>query len=104
MFGILALAGASAGTVSAPGGSYEVTFLRPCVIHGIQFQAGEYRLHLSADKVTISKGKTSVDVPVKVETGEQKFEGNAVRYLEGAGKAVISEIRLGGTRKKLLFE
>jgi hypothetical protein len=104
VFAILAVVVASAGTVPAPGGSYKITFTQATVVKGIEFKAGDYRLSVLADKVTISAGKTSFDVAAKVETAEKKFDSTAIRYVTEAGKAKVSEIRVGGTKTKVLFE
>jgi hypothetical protein len=48
------------------------------------------------------KGKQTVEVSVKVESVEQKFDTTAVRY-SGTEKMQISEIRIGGTKTKLIF-
>ena len=102
-FAILAVAVAFAGTVPG-GGSYKITLLRPSVVNGNSLEAGEYRLNVSADKVTIVRGKNSVDVTAKVESGPQKFEITAIEYSEAGGKATISEIRIGGTKTKVVFQ
>ena len=103
VFAILAVI-ASAGTVPAPGGSYKITFTQPSVVKGVEFKAGDYRLSIVADKVTISAGKNTVDVTAKVETEEKKFDTTSIRYVTEAGKAKVSEIRVGGTKTKILFE
>jgi hypothetical protein len=95
-FAILALAVASAAT-------YRVTIAQPSVVRGNQLKAGDYRLNVQNDKVTIVSGKQSVEIPVKVETVAQTYDSTAVRYSEEGGKATISEIRLGGTKTKLVF-
>jgi hypothetical protein len=43
-----------------------------------------------------------VEVPVKVEMMEQKYDSTAVRYT-GTEKVTITEIRVGGSKTKLLF-
>jgi hypothetical protein len=95
-FAILALAVASAAT-------YRITLTRSSVLNGNELKAGEYRLDVQNDKVTLVNGKQSVEVPVKVENVAQKFDGTAVRYSAEGGKSTISEIRLGGTKTKLVF-
>ncbi|HYW48889.1 MAG TPA: hypothetical protein VE959_38855 [Bryobacteraceae bacterium] len=101
-FVILALAVATAGTV--PGvGNYKLTLLQPSVVNGTELKAGDYRLSLANDMVKIVSGKLSVEVPVKVETADQKFDSTAIRYTDKGGKAAISEIRLGGTKTRLVF-
>jgi hypothetical protein len=102
-FAILALVVASAGTVPAPGSSYRVNLTQPSVVKGSDLKAGEYQVTIGADKATFVAGKTSVEAPVKIETGSEKFRNTAIRYTTENGKAVISEIRLGGTATRLLF-
>ncbi|MGA2270531.1 MAG: hypothetical protein ABSH44_18825 [Bryobacteraceae bacterium] len=95
-FAILALAVASAAT-------YRITLVQPSVVKGTELKAGDYRLNVENDKVTIINGKQSVEVPVKIENVEQKYDSTAVRYSDQGGKSTISEIRLGGTKTKLVF-
>ncbi|MEO8594593.1 MAG: hypothetical protein ABI759_14850 [Candidatus Solibacter sp.] len=96
-FAILGLAVASAAT-------YRVTLTQPSKLSGKVFKAGEYRLNVESSKVTIVNGKESVEVPVKVETVDSKYDTTAVRYM-GTGDAVtVTEIRIGGTKTKLVFE
>jgi hypothetical protein len=41
---------------------------------------------------------------VKVEEGDSKFDTTVVRYVNSSdGKVHIQEIRIGGTKTKLLF-
>ena len=49
-FAILALAVASAAT-------YRVTLVQPSVVKGNELKAGDYRLNVQNDKVTIVNGK-----------------------------------------------
>ena len=72
-FAILGLAAASAAT-------YRVTLSQPSKVEGKQLKAGEYRLNVENSKLTIVSGKESVEVPVKVQTGDTKFESTSVRY------------------------
>ena len=101
-FAILALVVASAGTVPGPG-SYKVTLTQPSIVKGSDLKAGEYQVTVGADKATFVAGKTTVEAPVKIETGTEKYRNTAVRYTTENGKAVISEIRIGGTATRLLF-
>lgn len=102
-FAILALALAVAGTVPGMVGNYKITLLQPSVVKGNALKAGEYRLNVGADKVTIVNGKQSIEVPAKIESVDKKFDSTAIRYTEEGGKSSISEIRLGGTKTKLVF-
>jgi hypothetical protein len=96
-FAILGLAVASAET-------YRVTLSQPSKLAGKQLKAGEYRLNVESSKVTIVNGKETLEVPVKVETGDTKFDNTAVRYTGTGDKIVITEIRIGGTKTKLTFD
>jgi len=96
-FGILALAVASAE-------NYRVTLSQPSTVKGNQLKAGEYRLNVENTKCTLVNGKQSVEVPVKVETVEKKYDSTAVRYKGVGEKQSITEIRIGGTKTKLVFE
>jgi len=40
---------------------------------------------------------------VKLETGDKKFDATSVRLDSATGKAVMSEIRLGGTKTTLVL-
>jgi len=102
-FLILALSAAFAGTVASNVGSYRITLLQPSVVNGTVLKPGDYKLNVANDKVTIVSGKTTVDATVKVETVEQKYDSTAIRYVDQNGKVAISEIRLGGTKTKLIF-
>jgi hypothetical protein len=95
---------ASAGTVPS-GTHYKITLLQAIVFQGTELKAGDYRLSLGDSKVTITNenGKHPLEVPVKVETGDTKFDSTLVRFNTASGKAVISEIRLGGTKTRLVF-
>ena len=96
-FGVLALTMASAE-------NYKVTLSQPTSVKGKQLKAGDYRLNVADTKCTIVSGKESVEVPVKVETADKKFETTAVRYSGTGDKQSISEIRIGGTKTRLVFE
>ncbi len=100
-FAALALATAFGGAVS--GVHYKITLLQPSVVKGTELKAGEYRLQLVNETATITGQKLTVDVPVKVETNERKYDSTAIRYIEQNGKAIVSEIRIGGTKTKLLI-
>ena len=102
-FAILALVAAFAGTVPVPGSTFRVNLSQPSVVKGSDLKPGEYTVSILADKATFSAGKTNVEAPVKVETSAEKFKATAVRYMTENGKAVISEIRIGGTTTRLLF-
>jgi flagellar hook assembly protein FlgD len=93
-FASVALAVASAAT------SYNVTFYDSVMINGAKVQPGNYKVEVSANTATLKQGKSVIQAPVKVESTTEKFGTNVVR-IEGSE---LQEIRLGGTRTKLVFE
>jgi hypothetical protein len=103
-FAVLALVMAFAGTVPPAGHTYKVTLLQASVVKGNNFLAGEYRITVGVDKVTIVNGKTPVEIPAKIENEDKKFDTTAIQYSTVNGKAEISEIRIGGTKICLSFK
>jgi hypothetical protein len=97
-FAILALFVAVAGTV--PGvPTYRITLQQAAVLNGTELKAGDYRLTLGDSKVTLVLGKQTFVVNAKIESGTgKKFDTTVVRYSSAGDKAVIDQIRLGGTR------
>lgn len=83
--------------------TFTVTLFQPSVVGGAELQPGEYKLDLNESKVVIHSGKKSAEADVKVENGDLKFSSTSVRYQNGDGKYRIQEIRLGGTKTKLVF-
>jgi hypothetical protein len=100
---LLAIVVASAGTAPGPGSSYRITLLQPSTVKGGDLKAGEYKVSIGSDKATFQLGKINVEAPVKIETGAEKFRNTSVRYITENGKAIISEIRIGGTSTRLIF-
>jgi len=96
LFTIFFLAIASAAT-------YKVNLTQSAVVNGKALKAGEYRLNVEESKVTIADGRSSIEAPVKVENGDTKFNVTVVRYTAEGGQTAISEIRIGGTKTKLVF-
>jgi hypothetical protein len=97
-FATFALAAASAAE------THRVTLFSPAIVNGQELKAGEYRLELDGDKAVLKKGKESVEAKVKVEAADQKYSTTAVRFVSGDGKYKVNEIRLGGTKTRLVFE
>ena len=93
-FASLALAAASAAT------SYNVTFFEPVVVNGTTLKAGEYKVEVNDNKAIIKKGKAVAESPIKVESNEAKYPATSVRLVG----TQLEEIRVGGTRTKLVFE
>jgi hypothetical protein len=93
-FATLALAAASAAE------KYTITLFSPSIIGGQELKAGEYRLVVDNNKLSIKDGKRLIEADVKVESEAKKFDSTAVRYV---GDKQVSEIRVGGSKTKLVL-
>ena len=85
----------------ATASTHNIVFYENATINGKEVKAGEYKMEIEGDKISIKKGKTSVEASVKVENAGDKFSTTSVRYGTEAGKYKIQEIRVGGTDIKL---
>ena len=83
--------------------TYSVTLFQRSLVAGAELQPGEYKMEINGSKVVISNGKKTAEAEVKVETGDQKFSSTSVRYQNGDGNYRVQEIRLGGTKTKVVF-
>ena len=82
-------------------GDDDKTRISPSLGHtGVGTQlSGIYEL----DERIASGGMGEVYRGHNIQTGDQKFEVTAIQYTTVAGKFQVKEIRLGGTRTKLVF-
>ncbi|MEO8596377.1 MAG: hypothetical protein ABI759_23870 [Candidatus Solibacter sp.] len=93
-----------AGLAVASARSYTVNLFQPSLVGTTELKPGEYKVEVNQSKATIKKGKVETTSDVKVEEGDTKFDTTSVRYVNSAdGKVRIQEIRLGGTKTKLIF-
>ncbi len=58
---------------------------------------------MNGSAAIITRGKQSIDSPVKIEFAPSKFSATPVRYTKGNGIQPVDEIRFGGTNTKLVF-
>jgi len=93
-----------AGLAVASARSYTVSLFETAMVGSTELKPGEYKIEVNDQKAVIRRGKVQTESPVKVEEGDTKFDTTVVRYVNDAGgKVRIQEIRLGGTRTKLVF-
>ena len=93
-----------AGLAVAGTRSYTVSLTKANMLGTTELKPGDYKIEVDGDKAILRQGKVQTESPVKVEEGDTKFENNVVRYVNSAdGKLHIQEIRIGGTRTKLVF-
>lgn len=91
-------------TAMASAKTYSITLFQPSDVAGTVLSPGDYKIDLKDNnKVTIRSGKAVVETEARLETTEEKFNATSVRYRNGDGKYRIQEIRLGGTKSKLVF-
>ncbi len=93
---LLAVSAASAAT-------YSVTLFQPSVVGASELRPGDYKLEVKDNKAVLSRGKLTAEAPAKVEENESKFSSTSVRYANSDGKLRIQEIRIGGTKTKIVF-
>ena len=96
-FAVATLSVASAAT-------FHLSLVEPSVVKGQTLKAGDCKLDVKTDSVTIEQGKTKLDVPAKIESAQKKFDRTRILYHENNGKFTIQEIDLGGTKTKLTFD
>ena len=102
-FSVLALVAGIAGNIPVKGLTCHVRLSEPAVVHGTVLKAGDYRLTVNAGKVTFAMDKESHEIPANVNTGEKKYDENQVQYEHVGNQTTISEISLGGTKTRLVF-
>jgi hypothetical protein len=93
-----------AGLAVASARSYTVNLFQPTMVGTTELKPGEYKIEVNDQKAVIRKGKVQTESPVKVEEGDTRFDTTVVRYVNNPdGKVRIQEIRIGGTKTRLLF-
>jgi hypothetical protein len=93
-----------AGLAVASARSYTVNLFETAIVGSTELKPGEYKIEVNDQKAVIRKGKMQTESAVKVEEGETKFDTTVVRYVNSTdGKIRIQEIRLGGTKTRLVF-
>jgi len=97
-FATLALAVASAAN------KYSVTISEPATVAGTAIKPGTYSVVVDSGKATLSNGKTTVEVPVKVEEGKEKFNSTTVRYNTAGSMYQVQAIKVGGTKTTLTIQ
>lgn len=100
-FAIVAVVASFAGNLPAVA---HITLTEPVVISGTTFQAGDYRLLIGDAKVTFTIDRHSVDIPAKIEMASRKFDENQIESVTVGAQTVVTEIAIGGTKTRLIFQ
>ena len=93
----------SAGTPRAK--SYDITIVTITKAGSVQLKPGLYKVKVegtSAIFTDVNSSKT-LSTPVKIETGDKKFDDTTVQITNEGGTARLDEIDLGGSKTKLEF-
>jgi hypothetical protein len=98
-----ALALSSLTVVSAK--TYDIVLSNPTKVGSVQLKPGQYKLKVDGANAIFTDANTSKSftTPVKVETGDKKFDDTRVQSTKDAGGDRINEIDLGGSKTKLGF-
>lgn len=83
--------------------SYNIQLFQPAMAGNTELQPGQYKVEVVDQRAVIRNGKIDSESPVKVENGDRKYDSTTVKFSEVDGKMHIQEIRLGGTKTKLVF-
>ena len=100
LFIMLALAGASLAVAS----SYSFTVGQPINAGSVKLIPGDYKVSVEGTvaKITGPHFKTFT-VPVKSETGTEKFKETTVETIDKGGQLQLEVIDVGGSTTKLVF-
>lgn len=99
-FAVLALA-----FVANAAERYNVTLSVPSEFGGQILKPGEYKLELKEDRVILKGDKGTVEAMAKIENeaAAKKFSANSIKYSNPQDNASIEEIRIGGTRTRVVL-
>ena len=100
---VAALALSSLTVVSAK--TYDIVLSNPTKVGSVQLKPGQYKLKVEGANAvfTDATSSKSVSTPVKVETGDKKFDDTRVQSVKDGDTDRINEIDLGGSKTKLGF-
>ena len=87
----------------AGGNTYHFTLQEPASFNGTALQPGDYKIAVDANKATLKIGKTVVEAPAKLETGDHKYPTTTVSFDDTASRKSITEIHIGGSRTRIVI-
>jgi len=83
--------------------TYKLNLFYPSEVGGSKLSPGNCVVTVADGQVVIKQGRKKVEASVKVETAETEFKSTTVRYAADDETRQITEIRLGGTNTRLVF-
>ncbi len=84
--------------------SHKISITSPLSYGSKTLKAGEYKVEVQGDKAVFTSGKEVVELPVVVEEAAEKYRDTQLGTSGGANGAQLQEIKLGGTKTKLIFK
>jgi hypothetical protein len=94
----------AAANVSQAAEVYKVKLIDPVIADGKELKAGEYKVEVNDQTATFRNGKETTEVKIKAESNDAKYNSTSVRYSQEGGKNILQEIRVGGSKTKLVVE
>lgn len=82
--------------------SYTLALYQDGILAGKQVTHGQYKLVVDESKAVIKGGKTNVEFPISVSTEDKAWDTTSVVYQAVEGGKKIREIRLGGTKLRIV--
>jgi hypothetical protein len=103
LLGVGALALSATAIASAK--TYDVVVSNSVKAGSAQLAPGEYKLKVDGSNAifTDTQSRKSITVPVKVESGKNKYSATALDTSKQGGTEQITSIELGGSNTKLEF-
>lgn len=85
--------------------TYSIILSGPAKAGSLQLKAGQYKLKVEGSTAVFTDVNTShsYTTPVKIESGDKKFNDTRVESVKEDGADKIEEIDLGGSSTKLGF-
>ena len=84
--------------------SYNLTFVGPTQVGGVDLKSGSYTVRVAGDKVIFTnENSKEISVPVKTTTGDKKFQATTTESSSKDGKEMVKAIHLGGSMTTLEF-
>jgi hypothetical protein len=83
--------------------TYKVTLTQSASVNGTTLQPGDYKIQVEGEKAIITRGKTTVEAPAKLENAEHKFTATSFDYDSTKANPKINEIHIGGTTTRIIF-
>jgi hypothetical protein len=89
--------------VAAAADTWRVNIPSPTWVGTTELKPGDYKVALEGSKATFKMGKEVIEVPAKMEEGINKNSQTALGITNSNGKKTLVDIRLGGSKSKIVI-